>query len=84
MAHYGSSWSRVGFIILAFLGGWAIDAWPAPASYTLIDLGNTFPEAIADDDTVVGSAYTPDQQAAILYPTLTLLTPAGGRANGIS
>lgn len=65
---------------------WCPQAWTAPPSYTITDLGPNLPLNIAPTaPLVVGSSTTPNQIAAILAPTFSSLGTLGGdfsRANG--
>lgn len=75
---------RTMFLILLLLLSLALlPAFAAPARYVLIDLGNTSPDDVAEDGTVVGSTFTAGQQAAILYPTVQPLGDTAVRANDI-
>src|SRR5207245_6810739 len=61
----------------------ALTARPAPAAYTIVDLGSTLAMHLDNTSTVVGSTFTPEQQAAVLAPTVQALTTTGGRADAI-
>lgn len=54
----------------------------APASYTLVDLGDSSPQDVGNDGTVVGTGGA-NQAAAILYPTPMDLSAFGGTARAI-
>jgi len=95
MQRHCSRWSLAGWIIGTFFLVGTAKVYPVPASYHVIDLGIAAPavartqgggagsvtiDALAEDGTVVGSVSAiTSEQAAILYPTVTMLgTLSGG------
>ena len=84
MLRIASGWQRLAALIgiVLVLGVSLVWAVP-PTRYVLTDLGPTLAMSLDDTGAVVGSTFTPEQQAVLLLPTSQALTTAGGRADTV-